>query len=138
MNLDTGELQINSLRAENVPWKIFVFWPVDKVTHLVLPRHIITEISRQSKFSSESLLGRRKDLQVGRYRQMVYLLIRETQPGMSLVDIARIFDRDHTTVLFGIRVARERVVKSAHWRRIYLRACERLEISPTSVLEVKR
>ena len=56
----------------------------------------------------EDLLSARRSAQVARARQLAMYLARELTP-LSLTEIARGFDRDHTTVLHAIRAVSERL-----------------------------
>ena len=56
----------------------------------------------------EELLSPRRSPRVARSRQLAMYLARELTP-LSLTEIARGFDRDHTTVLYAIRAVSDRL-----------------------------
>lgn len=61
-------------------------------------------------------------------RQSAMLLMRYLLPWLSVQDIARALDRDHSTVLSGIRAARARGRQPAHrhYQRLLLRLAREL------------
>ena len=56
----------------------------------------------------DDLLSARRSAQVARSRQLAMYLARELTP-LSLTEIARGFDRDHTTVLHAVRAVSSRL-----------------------------
>jgi len=59
----------------------------------------------------EKLQGAQRHRPLPEARHLAMLIIREST-CLSLPQIGRIFDRDHTTVLVGIRQARRRLARS--------------------------
>ncbi len=70
---------------------------------------IVNAVCRECGIKKSSLLGRAKSDYYVRPRQLAMLVIRELLPQASAPDIGRIFGRDHTTILHGIKRARERI-----------------------------
>jgi len=70
-------------------------------------RQIIDEASRASGFSVEALKGPRQTRGIAHTRQDAMLAIREATK-LSLPQIGRLFNRDHTTVLWGLKRAKQR------------------------------
>ena len=134
MILNEERLESNcslTMRAENVKWRYGMVWPVNNVVPiLVMPRHILGAISRRSRITIDSLLGPRKDAKAAHARQLAMLIMRETQPNMSLTDIGRYFRRDHTTIIHGIRAARKRIRMPGNGGRQYREICLELGVEP--------
>lgn len=66
----------------------------------------VREVCAEAEVSYEAVMGRNNFAHVSRVRQRLFLEFREM--GMSLPEIGRFFDRDHTTVLHGINAEKER------------------------------
>lgn len=71
--------------------------------------NIINAITVETGFSSDHLRGPRRSRPVAHARQHAFLLAYELCPHLSLVMIGRAFNRDHTTVLWGLKQARARL-----------------------------
>ncbi len=67
------------------------------------------------------LMSAERSRRIAYPRFAAFLLIRE-RSGVSLPQIARTFTRDHTSVMHGIRVARELLETDPAWRANYDRA----------------
>ncbi len=131
MTIEPQELEINHLRAEGVPWKYGMVWPVDDVTPiLVMPRHVISAVSRISNLPIKVIMGNRQDRRASHVRQMAMLIMRETQPDMNIMKIARFFGRDHSSINHGIKVARSRVQRTGLARKQYKQICQELGVQP--------
>lgn len=63
---------------------------------------IIREIARQHGVSPEAILGRSRYPKDIKARHAAYAAVRERK-GISYPAVGRIFGRDHTTVLSGVR-----------------------------------
>lgn len=70
-------------------------------------QRMIAEVARETGHTVEDLTGRNRFLPVVKVRQHAMLLAHEA--GYSTPQIGRAFNRDHTTVLEGIRNARRRM-----------------------------
>ena len=72
---------------------------------------LVDEVCRRRGVVREQLCGRARTTSVSHARQELWWLIRN-QPDRhySLLEIASLFRRDHTTVLHGIRAYRQRAV----------------------------
>ena len=133
--MEAQELEINHLHADNVPWKYGMVWPVEDVTPILLmPRHVVNVIARRGHMTVEALYGRRKDRKAAYFRQMAMLVMRETQPNMSIAAIGRHFGRDHTTILHGIKAVRTRIKNSGVTRKLYRQICEDLGVKPRATI----
>ncbi len=131
MTIEPQELEINHLRAEGVPWRYGMVWPVDDVTPiLVMPRHVLTVISRMTYLPVRALMGERQDRKAAHSRQLAMLLMRETQPDMGIMKIARFFAKDHNTVIHGIKAARGRIKRTGTARKQYKQICQELGVQP--------
>jgi len=50
-------------------------------------------------------------------RRIVWVLIKEAVPTMSLIDLANIFQKDHTTVLYSLRKHHDLIQVDKNYRR---------------------
>lgn len=66
---------------------------------------ILGEVAFDHMVGEREILGTGKTKEVSRARQAFYLRLLEA--GRTCSEIARLLNRDHTTVLYGIRRARE-------------------------------
>ncbi len=66
------------------------------------PEQIIKHVSEMTGKSIEELVGikRQRDLVEARY--IAIYLIRESMPGLALSKIGRMFNRDHSTIIYAI------------------------------------
>lgn len=70
------------------------------------PADIVCLVAADHGLTSADLYGRSRTRRVVAARQAAMLAVRR-QTDMSLSEIGRLFDRDHTTVLHGIRRAEQ-------------------------------
>ncbi len=71
-------------------------------------REIQDAVCKVQGVAREDLLSPRRSPRVARARQLAMYMARELTP-MTLAEIARGFDRDHTTVIHGLRAVDERI-----------------------------
>ena len=90
-----------------------------KAEKAIAIRDILTEVCRQTGLTRARLLGRNRSYDEAHPRQLAMLLIRELCPNLSAPAIGRTFDRDHTTILHGIKQARDRIQWDDDYRDIY-------------------
>ena len=97
-------------------------WMVGKMT----PGHqygggvniIISAVCEATGLCRHTLLGQSRQADVAEPRQLVMLLARELT-GASTTQIGRqLGDRDHTTVLHGVRVAAKRIQRDADYQAL--------------------
>lgn len=69
-------------------------------------RGILADVSARHGVPVDAIMGRERTQRITRARQEAMALAR--QGGRSLEQIARVFQRDHTTVMDGIRRHEER------------------------------
>ena len=78
---------------------------VQRAHHVGLRRGTINEIVAQvadlTCLPATEIMGRSRKAPIAQARHLVWLVAQ--RQGMSLTQIGRAFDRDHTTVLHGIR-----------------------------------
>lgn len=79
--------------------------------------HIINAIYTETGHTPELLRGPRRSRPLAYSRQYAFLLAYELCPHLSLVTIARAFNRDHTTILWGLKQARERLRRDPNLER---------------------
>lgn len=68
---------------------------------------IITEVCRRSGYSVIAIVGHDRSQSIARYRQEISYLVRALTT-LSLPELGRIMDRDHTSILHQVSVFRER------------------------------
>jgi chromosomal replication initiation ATPase DnaA len=68
----------------------------------------VRELCADAGYTVDQLMGKSspKDVKLTHLRQDIWLEFREG--GMSLADLGRFFKRDHTTIHYGISMAKER------------------------------
>lgn len=72
-------------------------------------QQIIREVAEQHGVRVVDMSGPRRDLKIVAARQEAMWRVKMERPDMSLPMIGRLFKRDHTTVLHGIRVHEKRM-----------------------------
>ena len=81
---------------------------VDRAQHIGLRRRTIDQITAQvsdlTGVSVKDLMSKRRTDRIARARFLIWFIAQ--REGMSLTQIARAFDRDHTTILHGIQQER--------------------------------
>ncbi len=82
--------------------------------------------------TTEELLSQRRSARVAQSRQLAMYLARELT-GLSLSEIARAFDRDHTTVLHAIRAVNERLGSGSEASAAVHKVCTSLGTVPPEV-----
>lgn len=139
MNLDTDTRHRKytmSLHAGDIPYSLgFVYYAKPKKS--VTIQAVIEETCNQCGIAKSSLLGRAKSDYYVHPRQLAMLLCRELLPQASAPVIGRAFSRDHTTILHGVKAARERINWCDETRHAYL-AVRRALGAPAEAFEATR
>lgn len=81
-------------------------------------REVVIAVCERFKIEPQSLLGRLRFREFSQPRHMAYLLAYELT-YQSLTDIGRAMDRDHTTVLHGVRTMRVAMKKDPELQQAY-------------------
>lgn len=55
--------------------------------------------------------GSRRNQEISRVRQYCYLVVEKIWVNETIESIAKCFDRDHTTILYGIKKAKQNLTK---------------------------
>lgn len=87
---------------------------------------IIQIVEKHTGISKDLMSGRSHLQEIVMARHLAMLLIRE-RIKLSLKEIARIFNRDHSTVLSSIKSAENRIEFDADFRNIYNKVIKDLE-----------
>jgi hypothetical protein len=74
-----------------------------RLSEVLLAEQIITDIAARTKLSFRILVGPVRTHYVAKARHEAMAAIKEKVPVLSLPLIGRIFNRDHTSVLYGIQ-----------------------------------
>ena len=106
--------------THTLSWSVSVF-PVGE---------IVDVISAVTRKKNREIWGRTRSREYARPRHLAMFLTRELNPDMSLPEIGRRFDRDHSTVLMGIRRVRKHLVWDDELRALCIKVCEILEVRP--------
>jgi chromosomal replication initiation ATPase DnaA len=75
--------------------------------HIGPMQRIIHEVAAFAKVSPAEITGKSRQRKYARARQLAMLICRD-YVGASYPEIARAFNRDHSTVMYGIEVASQR------------------------------
>ena len=70
------------------------------------------------------LVGRNRTQLITYARQAAMLIMRDYLPWLSCQDIARLFAKDHTTVLWSVKAARERGKHEQAYQQAVLEALD--------------
>ncbi len=65
---------------------------------------ILREVCIAAECTSQAIKGRRKERPIVRARQVCFLLLSQLRP-QTTVEIGKFMDRDHTTVMHGVKAA---------------------------------
>lgn len=101
--------------------------PVYSATVLAPIRRLLTLAAEALGVTLDHLQGPRSAREIAHKRQLAMLVAYERLPGASLPQIGRALHRDHTTILYGVRVARQRLETDAAARALYDQIIARLE-----------
>jgi hypothetical protein len=72
-------------------------------TSKAIARQIIRDTAEQHGLMVEHLIGARRDLRIVRARHEAMARVYEACPHMSMVQIGKVFHRDHTSVLSAVK-----------------------------------
>lgn len=75
-------------------------------TQVAPMRRVIEEVARITEMTPDDITGRNRQRRYVRARQMAMLICRD-YCGASYPEIARVFKRNHTTVIYNVEAARE-------------------------------
>ena len=105
-------IQDGHLPAEEKTGRRFVSRHEDlrDIAPAVSLREVIIAVCERFKISPQNLLGRGRHREFSKPRHMVCLLAHELT-YQSLCDIGRAMDRDHTTILHGVKATRLAIKK---------------------------
>lgn len=77
------------------------------------------------------IAGRKRTDSVSRARSLIWFIIRtHFEPSVPYEKIGDYFNRDHGTVIHGVRLTMERFKHESDLRHCYLTICEELDITP--------
>lgn len=62
-------------------------------------RDVLTAVSRAGPYSEAQILGPRRDTDLVEWRQAAHYIAAEGSNRVSLPQVGRVFNRDHTTIL---------------------------------------
>ena len=115
-----------SFRIEDVPFVFNKIVSVARVKRGTSPSEVIKAVAAAAGVTPGAMLTDWQAAHVARPRQVAMLIIREACPYLSLPSIAAIFDRDHSTVIYGIRRARKIIAEHPDWDKVYWDARQEL------------
>lgn len=88
---------------------------VTKKRRAISPKQVIDKVARYYGLSSKDLLGTRRTKNIKNARQVAMYLMNE-ELGLSTVRIGNEFNKDHTTVIHGVRVIKTSLKKDFQLR----------------------
>jgi len=94
---------------------------------------VLTAVAQAANIPAAHLLGPSQQRDLVRPRQLVMYLVREMCEGATLPAIGHLFGRDHTTVLYGCRRAKDLLARDAGVRSWRDRALYLLERDPVTL-----
>ena len=106
------DLDNMELTVPNVSRAIKDMYNKEKAENLPTPNLIIGEVSRFYNIEESVIRGTLKNKNTAEARQVAMYLIR-TMTNLSLPEIGREFDRDHTTVMHGLKKVEQTLQNSA-------------------------
>lgn len=96
-------------------------------------RHTIKEVAQavmiEHGITWDVLISRRKHRNIVRPRQLAMYITRELCPHVSLPQIARFFDRDHTTVTHATRAVDSLIGQDPEFKALYEKVLHRLGVN---------
>lgn len=108
-------MQHYSIQSFGVQLKIPNLRPLPRRRH---SRDIIASVAKAFKVAEEDLTGPRHYRALAWPRQAAYLILREERK-LSYGQIAQIFNRDHSTIVYGCRAAKQRKAYDADFAARY-------------------
>jgi hypothetical protein len=113
-------IQDGHLPAEEKTGRRFVsrYEDLRDIAPAVSVREVVIAVCERFMISPQSLLGRLRFKEFCQPRHMAYLLAYELT-YQSLTDIGQAMDRDHTTILHGVRTMRIAIKKDPALARAY-------------------
>ncbi len=134
MNLDEAVRRNKytmSMGAVGVAWSLGMNWDIYLVRPMVTPNRVIAVVAKLINVRRQDLLSNCKKYKIAHPRQIAMMIVRDECPTLSLPQIAKFFGNvDHSTVCYSIGQARKKTVMQPHWRELYLKACEQLQVGP--------
>ncbi len=91
------------------------------------PFDIINIVAEQMYISSNSIMGQNRTRIVVDSRFIVILLIKEVYPDYTLKDIGRILKRDHTTILYAMKTAKDLLEFNTEFKAKYNKCINKLK-----------
>ena len=88
------------------------------IAPVVSVREVVIAVCEHFKITPQNLLGRGRHREFSKPRHLVCLLAHELT-YQSLCDIGRAMDRDHTTILHGVKTTRLAIMKDPALARAY-------------------
>ena len=116
-----------SASAVDIGWVMGIEYSSSHVGLMVTPRRIVHIVSRLVGVTPFQFMERTRRYKISHPRQVAMLLIREQCPMMSLSEIGRFFDMDHSSVIAGVQRARQNTAPGAEYETLYRDAKQLLE-----------
>jgi chromosomal replication initiator protein len=87
---------------------------------------IIGQFAKDFGYQVDELKGERRTAPLATVRQLSYMACINLLPKMSVTSIGRRYDRDHTTILHGLKAAQKKLQDNPDLRNRYIATCEKL------------
>lgn len=89
--------------AEQIISLFRIIVPGEGVVSKPKAKDIIKRVCWENEVDVASIIGGSKNRHVTRIRQLAIAEVRRLRPDMMLSEIGRLFNRDHTTVIYSLR-----------------------------------
>jgi hypothetical protein len=77
--------------------------PEPQIEKRLTPFQFIKKMASLTKFSYEEIIGPRRSVDLVRERHRIIVAVKETYNNLSYPQIARLFNRDHTTIIHAVQ-----------------------------------
>lgn len=84
------------------PWKVKISYRKTRLEHANTARQLLREVCLRYGFSADDIRGPRRQAKIAAARMELYYLLR-THTDWSYPHIARFLNRDHSTIVHGVR-----------------------------------
>ena len=94
---------------------------------MISVQSVIREVAFRTGTTPDLLKGPRRSRPLAYPRQLAFLLSASLCPHTSIVKISKEFNRDHTTVLYGIKRAQTRLRENPALQKLADEICEQIK-----------
>ncbi len=99
---------------------------------------VIVATSRAFNLSTQIIVGNRRSANIAGCRQLAYWIANDLCGDKSVSEIARVFHKDHTTIISGVTKMERLLETSEHWRTHHAAVIDQLQTVARSNSEAAR